>query len=450
MKAKAKYLLLITVIFGYLHSCAEKERYEISAGSTTPPGTPQEVTWKSMPGGVRFYYTVPRDRDVLAVKAEYVNERGKTLSFSTSFFNDSLDVFGFADTVMYDVKLFAVNRAGLPSKEQMFKVKPQEGVLNMVAQTLTLKRSFNSLLVEWENALKWEINVLVTLKYQQNGVQHEILRAFNSKLEQEVATVPDLNGLDNNELEVLIRITDIYENITKLFSYGKIMLLTDDKLDKRKMYLPAPNDSIGGVPQLFGNLIEGNNEYLIDDLINDEIYLTNFIHTGNQGEALGRTGRRGDGNDWNVLIDLNGYYELSRCQTHQRWSGSNENPWGEYFGGINGTSTGNVGRFAMYVLNEDVDPPQWEFCSERYVQIPQKGTPGLEVLAMGRAGDMAHFFPREPQYTRPTRYFRYEKLGDFVDLNNKFRAGNLSEITLYGRTNNAYKPKYPLNRPNKN
>ncbi|MDR1170820.1 MAG: DUF4959 domain-containing protein [Bacteroidales bacterium] len=425
-------LLLLILFCGYLGSCTEKERYEISA-SGAPPGIPTNVTWKSMPGGVRFYYTVPRDRDVLEVKAEYINERGKTLSFSTSFFSDSLDVIGFADTISYNVKLYATNRAGVRSEERTYPVKPLEAALNTVANTLVLKRSFNSFFVEWENVWEWDINVFVTMKFKQNGVSREVIKAFSSKLEKDRVYVEDLNDLDNNEIEVFVRVGDIYENSTKLFSYGKLALLKDERLDKVKMTLPQPNDSVGGIPQLYGNLVEGRNAYLIDDII-DEGNILNFIHTGGTGstENIGRTGVRGQGNNWNVLIYLGGWYQLSRCLTHQRFQGDNNDLIGIYFGGPIRANTWNVGHYAMWVLNEDVNPPVWERCSNRMVWVPPTAMPLLEQLAIGRAGDMALFYPEEPQFTRPVRWFRYEKLGSFQQPDNPQEGANLSEITLFG------------------
>jgi hypothetical protein len=46
---------------------------------------------------------------------------------------------------------------------------------------------------------------------------------------------------------------------------------------------------------------------------------------------------------------------------------------------------------------------------------------------------MAYFYPDDPQYTQPIRWFRYEGLHCFDDNYSSTSANCMSELTLYGK-----------------
>ena len=434
---KSKMLWFLVVLIGCFQACREGERYGVSITETEAPDAPVVYGTRSLDGGVRFYYTVPKNKDVIAVKGEYVNEAGKLLHFSSSYFKDSLDVLGFADTIYYDVKIYAVNRAGRRSKENVYPVKPERSVLNMVMDAIVVKPSFGSLFVEWENELKWNVNVFVNFKFKQQGKDRDLWEVFTSNKESERGIIYDLTDVDNNEVDVSVYVEDSYNNRTETIPFGTKTVLQDIKIPKfdeegNKLWnMPVPNDSVAGIPQFWGYFGEGRNEYVIDDII-DYGNLLNFCHTNNRG----RTGKTINGNIWNVLIDLGDYYEISRIVTHQRQF------HGTYilYGGPNRNDHHNVGHFAMYVLNEEVSPPEWELIRDHFIPIP-KGVNDLEIYRLGNAGDMAFLYPDDPKFSRPTRWFRYEALNAFptYTINNfvypYYYTDHtcLSEITIYGR-----------------
>jgi hypothetical protein len=82
------------------------------------------------------------------------------------------------------------------------------------------------------------------------------------------------------------------------------------------------------------------------------------------------------------------------------------------------------------VFNDDTEV--WDTVSTQRTPIPV-GVSELEYVRLGEAGDMAYFYPDEPQYTRRTRWFRYEALHCFDDNYTSTGANCMSELTLYGR-----------------
>ncbi|MFN2396728.1 MAG: DUF4959 domain-containing protein [Bacteroidales bacterium] len=422
MKTKINYLLLITAILVFAISC--EDRNGVGSDDTTPPGPPSNITYKPLFGGARFFYDVPEDEDVLSVEARYTNADGKTFTFSSSYFVDSLEVFGFGDTIPYTVDLYARDRAGNISDFVSVEVKPLQSAISRVVESLELKPAFSSFFVDWVNELKQSINVYIDFTYTENGEERSFTSVFSSNLEEDRRFVENLDLGPDEPLNVKIRVSDIYGNMSKPVDMGTITLLEDNELPKDDWFLPAANDSIGGVPQAFGNQVEGRLRYVIDGFI-DEGENLNFMHTGGRGH----TGDRADGNmPWNVIIDLGDHYELSRIvtvQRHTNFTGALSR--GQYY------RAENVGIYEMYIWDDDTE--DWVFVSENKIKVPV-GLSELEFVKKGRQGDMAYMYPDEPQYTKPTRWFRYRAMKSFNGNYTRDDANCLSEITLYGRKAN--------------
>lgn len=418
-----------------LNSCKEGLRYNVGSEDSTPPGSPSIKSWKPLYGGARFYYTLPKDEDLLSVDAEYTNNEGRTFRFSASFYRDSLDVYGFGDTAIHMVKLYGVDRAGNRSVPIEQKVKPLEPTISRVIKNVKVKPGFSSFLVDWNNELEQLINVYINFKYTHNGENRDIVTVFSSNKKVDRQFVNDLPLSPKDPIEISIRVEDQYGNSSKNTSFGTIHLFEDNKLDKSKWVTPLANDSTvtirgkvinTGEPAMFGDNLEGRLAKLFDDIIDRGDNL-NFYHTGGRG----RTGFSKDGNmPYNIIIDLGDYYELSRIVTVQRHSGGMDNiSRGQYY------RSENVGEFRLYFFNEETE--QWEPTTKepQRTLVPQ-GVNELQYVRLGEAGDMAYFYPEEPKYTPRTRWFRYEALHCFDDNYSSTNANCMSELSIYGKKAN--------------
>lgn len=419
MKTTINYLVLVAAFLIFILSCEDK--HDAGSNDTTSPAPPTEITYKPLFGGARFFYKVPEDEDLLSVEAQYTNAEGKTFTFSSSYFVDSLDVIGFGDTIEYAVNLYAVDRVGNRSEAVTINVVPLESAISRVVKSLELKPGFSSFFVDWKNELGQSINVYVDFSYTQDSEQKSFTSVFSSNLPEDRRFVEDLYLGPDDPLKVSIRVSDIYGNTSDPVDMGEITLLEDMEIPKDNWFLPAANDSVGGVPQAFGDNVEGRLRYVIDGVI-DEGENLNFMHTGGRG----RTGNSDDGNmPWNVIIDLGDHYELSRIVTVQRHTNfCGELCRGQYY------QSENVGIYEMYVWDDTAE--EWVYVSENKILVPE-GLSELEYVKRGRAGDMAYMYPDEPQYTQPTRWFRYRAMKSFNGNYTLDNANCLSEITLYGR-----------------
>lgn len=424
MKAIIRYIGISCLLIVALASCTEELRYQANTDDTTPPGKVTIRDQEPLYGGARFFYDLPSDEDLLSVEAVYINKAGESFTFSASYFVDSLDVYGFASTESHSVSLYAVDRAGNRSEPVTVSVSPLEPAYTRVASSIQVKPGFSSFFLDWENELEQNINVYVDFNYTQGGAQREFSTVFSSNLVKDRRFINDLFLTPQELVNVKVSVEDQYGNKTDLIDKGNISLLEDIEIPKQAWILPNANDSVGGVPMAFGDGLEGRARYVIDGIIDRGDNL-NFMHT----HSRGRTGKTSDGNmPWNFIIDLGAHYELSRVITVQRHSGGLANiSRGQYY------RSENVGIYAVYIWDDDAQ--EWEYIMEHRISVPE-GISELEFVKMGEAGDMAYMFPEDPQYTKPTRWFRYEARKGFSGNYTLEDANCLSEITLYGRRAN--------------
>ena len=421
MKTTKNYLYILASLLLLVMSCKEEGRNIASLGDSVAPQKPTGITYKPLYGGARFYYTLPADEDLLSVDATYTSANKESYSFSSSYYVDSLDVYGFGDTLTYNVELYAVDRGGNKSAPTVISVKPLESAISRVLKSMQVKSGFSSFFMDWTNELKQSINVYADFSYTQAGKKYEFTSVFSSNLLKERRFVQNLYLTLAEPVKVSVRVQDMYGNISKPVDKGSLVLYEDTKIPKAKWYLPPAASLKGGVPQGFGDGLEGRTRYLIDDIIDRGDNL-NFNHT----QSRGRTGLIADGNmPWNVIIDLGATYELSRIVTVQRHSGGLANiNRGQYY------QSENVGIYKMYIWDED--SVKWSVISQHKIDVPV-GLSALEFVKKGEAGDEAYMYPDDPKYTKRTRWFRYEALKGFTANYTRDDANCLSEITLFGK-----------------
>lgn len=419
MKTIKNYLLILGVLLLLVTSCEDKDKYKDS----TPPGSPTIVDVKPLYGGATIFYEVPDDEDVLQVQANYTNEGGKTFTYSSSYYVDSLSMYGFPDTSTYNVNVYAMDRAGNKSEPAIVEVKPLEPAILRVLESVEVKPGFGSFFVQWINELEQNVKVYVDFSFTQDGTKKEFTQVFSSNLDTTKRFIENLDLSPEEPIDIDITIEDDYGNSTSKKDMGMITLLDDVKLPTEEFSLPlSPNDSLGGVPMMFGDEVEGRTYYIIDGIIDKE-RLLNFCHTGGRG----RTGNPEDGNvPWNLIIDLGDTYKLSRIRTYQRFFGPwfGQGPAEMYYTGE------NVGHYAMYIW--DAENAEWVKIREHKIPRPE-GVSDLELLKEGRSGDLAYMYPENPGYTPKTRWFRYEALHGFQNNYTATGANGLSEVTLYGK-----------------
>jgi prepilin-type processing-associated H-X9-DG protein len=432
---KIKNFLLISILFIFC-SCSEEKRYDINSTDKVPPGTPvYSLKYDALNGAVRIYYTPPADADVISVEAEYKRESdGKVFRFATSYFANSILVNGMSDTIDYDVKLFAVDRAGNQSPSMTCTVRPLESAILKVNRSMMIKGGFDAVFVKWENELRETVNAYINYTFTMDGSERTLNRVFTSSNRDNKFYISDLALPPDSPIKIKYKISDDFGNFTEEVEIEPVKVLKDKEIpkfdaDRNPLWLLPESRSVplaeqgNTVSQAFGRVMDGKLDAVIDGRI-DEIENLNFMMD--------------DAGIWNVMIKLDKYYELSRILTHQRHgSGGNivytDGSTSEEFKRGGYYRMGNVGQYRLYRWDDETR--QWELINVTKLPIPSGTLSDLEWYRLGRAGDIAYMYPDDPHYTKPTEWIRYEAISVF-DNNYSGGACCLSEITLFCKPEN--------------
>jgi len=454
-----KYFSIIAFATALFIACEEQPKFSFGLDDSTPPGKPTLLDVRPGYGSACIYFAPPTDKDLLQVVAEYDGPTGEVFKFSASYFKDSINVYGLAKDREYTLRLYALDRANNKSAIVPVKVTPLESSILRVAKTIEVKAGFESFYVQWVNELQQTINLVIDFEFTMGGVPRKIVQVLSSNKSADRQYIRNLKLKSDEPVSMKITVEDIYKNATEPVEFKNVVLLQDSKIPKDDWKLPIPTDSIGGIPQVHGNFADGRMYRVIDDLF-DYRNNNNYLNTQEKGRA-GNSGLDATGahaSNWNLLIDLGAYYYLSRIVTHQRHSGGTSGQdRGMYYtttDGSNSTVRGeNVGHYAMWYLDEDVDESVkgdwvmngteyvrgvWVKISEHKIPIPLNATL-VEIITMGQKGDEAYLYPDEPGFTpKSARWFRYEAIAGFQNNYAIVRSGTphnncLSEVTLFGK-----------------
>ena len=390
----AALLLFMAIFIG----CEESKRFEISGGDNTPPGAPVFMESQPLPGGARIFFQPPPDHDVLYIEASYHNVAGQLIRFAASFAAGSVDVYGLDRAGDHLIVLCAVDRAGNRSSNVNATVIALDPIVVTVANSVDVLSSFSSMLVKWQNESEDPLYVWVDISYMQNGVRREHTTVFNT-YQTETRSIDGLNLYENEPVSVKVTVRDKYDQLV-VAKDTTIILLIDWEIPKDKWTFPDVGAVMGDISQVNGLRMDVIKDGLFD--IDVENYFFSLIE-----------------NPWSLIIDLGDEYEISRILTHQRWSGYNASSGvvvvrGNLYRGDNILSSNLYGW--------DKENQSWDLFSRRVIIPPVVSTEGL-YTTLGQEGDIDYIFPEEPQFSKPTRFFRLEAIN----------GSSISEITLYGR-----------------
>jgi hypothetical protein len=428
------FMLLVVAVF----ACKEGERYGISSEDKIPPSAPVLDSVQPLPGGVRLFYQIIDEEDVLGIEASFTATNGKLVKSAASFIAPYLDVFGLGDTLEHTIQLYTLDRAGNKSENVNVTFTPLEPAFSKVAKSLTVKPAFGSLLIDWENELQQNLTVFVDFTYSDNGTRRSLRQAYSSRASVERYFIKDLNLPESEAVSVKVTVEDFYGNQSGLIDKGDIHLLVDEKLDKSKFVIPSPGDKIGNAIMGYGSSAVGRIEAVFDDIIDfvapygvrDNLAWFGYQHWV-MIDGVNRDVNVANNGHWDILIDLGGYYELSRINTVQNWWDGDVNSKStdicRYYGSI------NVGKYDIYYWEGDDEGKigEWKLINNVTIPLPTSDMSILDRIKAGRSGDEFLMYPDDPHYTPPTRYFRYESISGFPNADAVGTA--ISELTLFGR-----------------
>ncbi|MGN8068547.1 DUF5000 domain-containing lipoprotein [Mucilaginibacter sp. SG564] len=152
-------LLMIGII-----SCKRNDGFNTGPISTdkTKPGVVTNIKVDNFNGGSYITYNLPNSENLLYVLAKYSIRDKVARETKSSYYKDTVEVNGFAESKDYQVTLYAVSKAEVMSDPVTVTVHPKTPVYQLVRPTAAISADFGGVNVKALNPLKRDIGIIVT------------------------------------------------------------------------------------------------------------------------------------------------------------------------------------------------------------------------------------------------------------------------------------------------
>lgn len=384
------YMFVAVLVLFMGMSCLSNDRYEPVLNST-PPQAPIVTEVKPIPGGAVVRYNLPKDEDLLYVKAEYYLKENVKSEQRASMYSDSIVLKGFNAVEPQKVTLISVNRSKVESLPVDIEITPNEAPVITIAKSLDFREDFGGIVLNWENSTKSEVAVQVEVK--NNEGNWDVLETFYSAAATGKGSV---RGMDTLAVNVRVSVRDHWDNLSD-FKEKVIKPIYETQIDRTKMKcLKLASDA----PNAYGDIEE--------NLFDDDLY-TRFHSPAGYGK-------------WPLYltVDLGATVKLSRFKAYQRSLADLHFIYGH----------GNPRIFEIYGKNEYKnmeDMSTWEKIADCVVVKPSGLPIGQynddDVAAVG-AGDEFLIDSDKPAY----RYIRFK----FIETWSKGDFIHWMELKFYG------------------
>lgn len=220
------------------------------------PGPVSNATVENLSGAAEIFYELPRDPDVLYVKALYTSKTGEVRESKVSYYNNSLMVVGFGDTSAHEVKLYAVDKGGNESPPLSVTVHPKRAPFMLVRDSLKVTAAFGGISVRYQNQEEGDVAIIV-LTDDSLGNSVPITTHYTN-LERGDFSARDLPA---EETGFGVYVRDRWGNTSDTLNV-KVTPLFEVRLDRTKMRgVTLPSDAVlgygGSVFGLFDGSLDG-------------------------------------------------------------------------------------------------------------------------------------------------------------------------------------------------
>lgn len=160
-----KTFILVTGVFLLLgSSCGQDDLRKPVHHDDVPPGTVDNIKVDPLPGGATISYSLPADLDLLYVQADYDIRPGMTEQSTSSFYQHSLLVQGFGDTLTHQISIYSVDRSGNKSAPKVITVRPLLTPVQLAYDSMDYSADFGGIRIKYVNEAGANIVFTVLVK----------------------------------------------------------------------------------------------------------------------------------------------------------------------------------------------------------------------------------------------------------------------------------------------
>lgn len=386
------YLSVTVMVICIFSSCFEKNLREPLKEDATPPDPVTNIIVENLHGAAKISYNIPRDLDLLYVKANYEIREGVKEEKRASFYSHHLTVEGFGDTITHEVTLTAVDRSGNESGGTKVMVKPLISPVQVAYSSLSYIAGFGGVGVSFQNPSEADlVTTVMTRDFSGEWKEYSKNYTSQSDVNFSVRDLPPVTTI----FGVFIR--DKWNNYSDTL-IKELTPLKEVELNKKKFsILKLANDA-------------ETDTWPVESFWDDDIGSGSGLHTtGNTGLPA-----------W-ITIDLGTATRLSRLRIWQVHDGR------EYSGG-------NIRQFEIWGSNDpDTSWSNWTLLQSCDI-IKPSGLPMGELSNedVQQAADGHEF--SIPANAPSVRYIRLKIISTFTITSGAITGSTWArEITFWGQ-----------------
>lgn len=177
------FILVVSLLSPFLLGCGEEENNLRTMGE-----------WDSKPiedyqiipiyGGAKIIYTIPNEKGLLYVMAEY-ERNGKVFTEKSSLHSNELVIEGFHHVDHVKATLYKVNSNKQKSKPLQIEFEPKESLISIAQKSLELSTTFGGIVAKWANPEMTELGLKVMISDSLNAEKFVTTEMFYTKNEKE-------------------------------------------------------------------------------------------------------------------------------------------------------------------------------------------------------------------------------------------------------------------------
>ena len=233
----------MAVVIAMLSSCGKEIKNSPLCDDASAPSVVTNIKVENRPGYSKISYSVPGDKNLLYVQAEYVPTNGQAAETKASYYEDSVLVVGFADTLEHEVKVYSVTRCGVKSEPVVVKIKPLESPIFKVRRSMIVENFFGGFRITAGNPTQDNIGIVVLSvnKFKEYEVDN-----YKSVYTAEKNILAKIRGMDTVTQRLGFYVQDRWGNKTDTL-YQDITPIYEVMLEKSKF---KPYVLNGDAPQV--------------------------------------------------------------------------------------------------------------------------------------------------------------------------------------------------------
>lgn len=214
---------------GTIGSCRKTEVGTMDKSDKQAPGPVSNAQVENLNGAVKITYSLPQDDDLLYIRAEYTTKQGIVRNTKVSRYLDSVVLQGFADTDVYEARLYAVDKSENVSVPLLVKVQPKTPPFELVKQKLVASAAFGGLDVGYQNVTESDVAIVILANDKLGNFAP--LKTLNTKLKTGTFGARNLAAV---ETRFGLMVRDRWGNLSDT-TYVTLKPFFEAQLDRTKM-----------------------------------------------------------------------------------------------------------------------------------------------------------------------------------------------------------------------